>query len=257
MSREDFKYLDRGLFINKFNSGESISDLMKFYGVSEVSINNWKRKLGLKNRSRKRPDLRNYNLNRDTHAEKNPAWGYRKLNWLTKGALKRLYKMYGCNYRLLANAIGVNQWTVRKAAIEFGMMSLVSKGQETKRTIFTERIREKSYNTHCFFRWDEEIQNRVRLRDEVCFVCGEDNRGKQLAVHHIFYDLRFSEERCLASLCDVCHAKTRPTKRRGVWIDYFIERLSVKYGYSYSDILQCMIRGGDVPLVENELLVKW
>jgi hypothetical protein len=229
-----FTRLNKEEFKKDYLSGMQIKKMAEKYNVNWVSIRNWAKSLDL-NRPRMRPDLAKMNHETKRYVGKdNPAFGYRKLNWLSRGALKKLYHMYGRNYALVAKAIGVNPGTVRKAVFEIGLKEKNS-GHRTQETIYVENIKQRAYNSHYFFRWDERVQDAVRLRDGKCMLCGKMSDKKSLAVHHIFYDLRFSDEEHLIALCGCCHCKTNYNREK--WIPIFTEMLSSAYGYVYDEWL--------------------
>ena len=75
----------------------------------------------------------------------------------------------------------------------------------------------------------------------VCFVCGQKDE-KELAVHHVFYDVSMMEMRGLVALCGECHANTNVKSSKALWVFYFSKRLSEDYGYTYED----MSAGGEL-----------
>jgi len=277
MSRVDFKNINKEIFEKKYLSGEPILDLVKFYGVSEVSINNWRRTLKLR-RKRVRLDLSTRNRNKDYFGKSNPAWGCRKLSWLTKGTLKKLYKKYG-TYRKTAKAIGCCPNTIKKMMFELNIP--IKKGRRCKfpKSLLEElyfvkgmnieeigdaigvdggsvALNMRSYGIKYHARgewtkqdhfWKPGQRERVRKRDGyICQVCGTPQKkyGKKLAVHHVFYDVSYDGDRCLVSCCNSCHSRTNGNKTH--WARYFIERMSEKYSYVYDDILKDMNEGGEL-----------
>lgn len=238
-----FTRIDKVAFSEDFMSGMKLNDIAVKYGVkNRISVRNWAKALGL-SRKRRRPDLVELNRKKLRFGEDNAAYGYRKVSWASRGAVKKLYKMYGKNYKLAAVAIGVCPTTMRRMIHELGLSSCNNQGRATENTVFVERIRHKAYNMPYFFKWTPNLQKRIRMREKgCCFLCGVKIVGR-FPVHHIFYDLTLSDDRHLVALCTPCHAKTN-YDREG-WTRFFMKRLSEMYSYTYED----MIEGGECALV--------
>ena len=69
----------------------------------------------------------------------------------------------------------------------------------------------------------ENIVIKIRIRDNfTCQLCGnkkENNRGRNLTIHHIDYDKQNCNKNNLISLCMSCHGKTNGN--RDYWYAYF------------------------------------
>jgi len=230
-----FNNLDVDDFKKCFEEYMSIEDMAKRFGVSKVSINNWRKAFRL-SRVRNRPDLSEINKRTKSYnGKENPAYGYRKFDWLNKSILKRLYKMYG-SYKRVAIAIGANPTTIKKLCVEKGMC--------VERRHIIGNFVAKGYNkTPYGFVWPGGLRRLIRERDGFkCMLCGCDETRREHDVHHVLYDVSISDEKLLISLCRSCHCKTNAD--RNSWITMFKKRLSEEYGYSYD-----MIERGECVLV--------
>lgn len=260
-----FSELDKEMFKKDYLSNMPISKMSEKYGVNFSSINNWRKALGL-TRKRIRKDLSIYNKNNKKYLGKeNPAYGYRKYDWLTKPVLKKLYKIYG-DYRSISLAIGISSVTLQKMMNEKEMM--IKHGRKCKFSKdLLQELYDKSgsvvevgrmlgvdsgsvalhmrqygikYSTNREFKkqkhfWKKGQRRAIRERDEhICFECGVKKENKNHAVHHIFYDVSIDDERSLVTLCHSCHSRTNGNKE--YWINRLTERLSSKYGYCYEDM---------------------
>jgi len=224
-------------FKKDFAAGMLVDDLAIKYGVNNVSINNWRKYLQLR-RPRLRPDLALINKRTKKYVgEDNPAYGYRKLDWITRGIAKKLYKMYGKNYELVARSLDVSPHTVRKLLAEIAVP--VKRGHLTADTVYVEKIKGKSYNTWSFYKWNSKVQDKIRVRENnLCFMCSSVcMTGRKLAIHHIFDDLQMADDHQLVALCASCHCKV--TRGNSIeWRNYFVEKMSMKYSYAYGDKME-------------------
>lgn len=89
-----------------------------------------------------------------------------------------------------------------------------------------------SFEPYCP-KFNEEFKNRVRaFFNYQCAECGSPQNGKKLAVHHV----NFNKQTCcdgsipmFIPLCQACHAKTSPTKKREYWNKHFTEIIENYY----------------------------
>jgi len=86
--------------------------------------------------------------------------------------------------------------------------------------------------------FNDKFKEIVKLRDNyLCLECGISEQkhliinGKKLSIHHIDYVKENSYLNNCVTLCSVCHMKTNTNRK--YWIDYFKEKLSKLYNYSY------------------------
>lgn len=81
--------------------------------------------------------------------------------------------------------------------------------------------------------FDECRKNEVRKREEFkCFLCSteEEYLNRKLDVHHIDYNKKNSAIENLVALCSICHAQTKSTNKKDLWIYYFTMKLHKRYG---------------------------
>jgi len=65
------------------------------------------------------------------------------------------------------------------------------------------------------------LRKKIRQRDKyICQLCGINENGRKLDVHHIDYDKNNNSPNNLISLCASCHIKT--SHNRNYWREYFI-----------------------------------
>jgi transposase len=272
-----------------FDEGVMIIEIAKRFGVAKGTIHTWIRYLGWC-RPRKRPDLPEWNkLTKKYVGENNPAYGYRKLSWASRGVLKKLYSLYG-EYASMGRALGVGEATVQKAFVENKIP--VRKGRLCKfskellydlywhKGMTLGRIGELlgiSYNTivkvlngveyrsGISTRWEKKrnkydwgnVREVVRERDGFeCQMCSKSELSlkRKLSIHHISYDISENCVSNLVALCSVCHSRTNGgVENRKKWRLHFEKRLAEKYDYSYGS---GMIEGGGVAL-ERAAAVQW
>lgn len=64
------------------------------------------------------------------------------------------------------------------------------------------------------FYFDEDLKESIRARDGYkCRLCGTEQNGRMLSVHHVDYDKKNIGPSNLISLCHVCHTKTNHHRR--------------------------------------------
>jgi hypothetical protein len=81
--------------------------------------------------------------------------------------------------------------------------------------------------------FDDELKHKIREREGFkCFLCGipESELNRKLDVHHIDYNKKNSDYWNLVALCSNCHAQTRSTNKKDLWIAYFSIKLHKRYG---------------------------
>jgi hypothetical protein len=136
------------------------------------------------------------------------------------GAIARTFRQYGIEYNV---SRGWKRSSVSLSSLKSGTLSSLKREAE--------------------FKWETGLRAKIRERDEYsCFICKKKEDGSAHHVHHIFYDVAYSDARHLVTLCHNCHMKTNRGSKivKALWIDYFAKRLSEAYGYVYDD----MIEGG-------------
>ena len=70
--------------------------------------------------------------------------------------------------------------------------------------------------------WTETLRRSIRERDNyICQLCSQYGN----TVHHIFYDKKNCNPKCLITLCKKCNSKVN--FNREYWIRYFKERMSI------------------------------
>ena len=69
--------------------------------------------------------------------------------------------------------------------------------------------------------FNEQLKEQIRKRDNYsCKLCGKQQNGVRLDVHHIDYIKKHNDPSNLISLCHLCHLKTSH-KHREHWTVYF------------------------------------
>lgn len=99
--------------------------------------------------------------------------------------------------------------------------------------------------------FNTQLKNLIRKRDnQVCMLCGihREKLKEALTVHHINYDKRCNLIQNLVSLCRKCHTLTN--YNREPWISLFQKKLSILYGYRYSEDKKIILK---LNKQENEL----
>jgi 5-methylcytosine-specific restriction endonuclease McrA len=68
--------------------------------------------------------------------------------------------------------------------------------------------------------WNFKLREMIRDRDgRKCQICGAEENGERLAVHHVDYSKRNIDPENLMALCHNCHCKTNSD--RDQWINFF------------------------------------
>lgn len=68
--------------------------------------------------------------------------------------------------------------------------------------------------------FNKELKEEIRDRDEhTCQLCGINENGYKLSIHHIDYNKNNNDSWNLITLCKVCHSKTNGN--REYWTSYF------------------------------------
>ena len=77
--------------------------------------------------------------------------------------------------------------------------------------------------------FNNELKTIIREREEFkCFLCGNDNKNKELCVHHIDYDKANNSFYNLVAVCSVCHGRTN--SKRKYWTPLLKNMLLSQYG---------------------------
>jgi AraC-like DNA-binding protein len=163
----------------------------------------------------------------------------------TKIPKELLEKLYGKGFDLkkISSLLDINASAIARTFHQYGLKYNASRGWK-RSSVIIQSSGLSSLRREATFKWEEGQRARIRARDGyACFLCSKKEDGKAHHVHHILWDIAYSEDRHLATLCHNCHAKTNRVSLivRALWIYFFTKRLSEAYGYVYDD----MIEGGE------------
>lgn len=96
-----------------------------------------------------------------------------------------------------------------------------------------------SFEPYCP-KFNQEVMRRVRLfYNNTCVVCGktkEENKGKNMSVHHVHYDKQTccnDSPHSFVTLCVPCHTKTTHSKERTKWEQQFATIIEKNKGKCY------------------------
>jgi len=73
----------------------------------------------------------------------------------------------------------------------------------------------------------DELKQTIRLRDEVCQICGMDSIEKSLSVHHIDCDKHNPQPTNLICLCESCHTRVHMNIKE--WTGYLTKIIEDLY----------------------------
>jgi len=206
------EYLEEMYWVN----GMNISEIGKLCGVSYSTARDW---------------IIDYGIEIRTISES-------RLGDSIKPSKEDLEKMYwgnGMSTYEIGKLCGVSQSTVRSWMIDYGIES---------RTVSEARINGDftgkksggwkggiSGGKYCY-RFNNKFKEAVRKRDDyTCQLCGFEQNGRRLSVHHIHY----LKEDCypdVVALCQSCNTKVN--SNRDYWEKYFENQLIERGLYCWS-----------------------
>jgi hypothetical protein len=91
-----------------------------------------------------------------------------------------------------------------------------------------------TFDPYCW-KFNNDLKERVRdFFGRKCFICGEDENGITLRVHHIKYNKMAccdgGGEPLMIPLCETCHNTTTPLKNRELWEKLLYNQLMERTG---------------------------
>jgi len=239
-----------------YNEGMTQKEIAETFDVGQPTISNWMQLYNIKSRTISKSETidsikpSKENLEKMYYTESMTLIKIAAIFNICPPVVKKWMNSYGMQTRTLSEAMLVNSTNPSKKVLEemycdkkMTMDEIAYEFDVCKTTIFkwmrSYKIEPRtnsdfaginspcwkggiSFEPYCE-RFNNEFKEAVRERDNyMCQLCGHEQNGRKLDVHHIHYD----KENCypdVVALCRSCNSKVN--SNRNYWEQYFESKL--------------------------------